>query len=188
MKVVNAESCVLKRIPLKLVHAASSGALEVVRRLKAAGFISYWAGGCVRDLIMERCPKDFDIATNAIPDKVMELFPNSVGVGKSFGVVRVPVDGNWYEVATFRKDAEYRDGRHPQGVTFSDPRTDAQRRDFTINALFYDPVEQQVIDYVDGCVDITRNVIRAVPSGAAAKDRRFRRAGTPCHCLIEKAE
>ncbi len=147
---------------LNTSHRAAPGALEVVRRLKAAGFISYWAGGCVRDLIMGRMAKDFDIATNAVPDKVMELFPGAVAVGKSFGVVRVPVAGDWYEVATFRKDAEYRDGRHPSGITFSDPETDAQRRDFTINAMFYDPIEEQVIDYVEGSEDIARNVIRAV--------------------------
>jgi poly(A) polymerase len=140
----------------------TSGAIEVVRRLHAAGFIAYLAGGCVRDLIMGRTPKDFDIATNAIPDKVIELFPNSVAVGKSFGVVRVPVAENWYEVATFRKDSPYVDGRHPSSITFSDPATDAQRRDFTINALFCDPRERTIIDYVDGTGDITRKLIRAV--------------------------
>jgi len=147
---------------LHAAHVAVPGALEIVRRLKEAGFISYWAGGCVRDLIMGRSAKDFDIATNAIPDKVMELFPGAVAVGKSFGVVRVPVAGNWYEVATFRKDAGYLDGRHPASITFSDPATDAQRRDFTINALFYDPIGQQVIDYVEGSGDIAKGVIRAV--------------------------
>jgi len=143
-------------------HVAVPGALAIVQRLKAAGFISYWAGGCVRDLIMGRSAKDFDIATNAVPDRVMEMFPGAVAVGKSFGVVRVPVAGNWYEVATFRKDAEYMDGRHPSSITFSDPATDAQRRDFTVNALFYDPIAQQVIDYVGGSADIARRIIRAV--------------------------
>lgn len=160
--ILNPESCILTPFPLNAAHIAVPGALEIVRRLKAAGFIAYWAGGCVRDLIMGRNAKDFDIATNAVPDKVMELFPGSVAVGKSFGVVRIPVAGNWYEVATFRKDAEYRDGRHPESITFSDPETDAQRRDFTVNALFYDPLEQQVIDYVEGRADIEGGVIRAV--------------------------
>lgn len=152
----------MTRIPLNVSHVAVPGALEIVRRIKAAGFICYWAGGCVRDLIMGRTAKDFDIATNAVPDKVMELFPQAVAVGKSFGVVRVPVAGNWYEVATFRQDADYRDGRHPSCVTFSDPATDAQRRDFTVNALFYDPLEEKLIDYVGGQADIERKVIRAV--------------------------
>ncbi|MEI6564553.1 MAG: CCA tRNA nucleotidyltransferase [bacterium] len=148
--------------PLNASQAEVSGAVEIVRRLKAAGFISYWAGGCVRDLILGRPAKDFDIATNAIPDKVVEMFPEAVEVGKSFGVVRVPFSGHWYEVATFRKDADYRDGRHPSSVTFSDPVTDSQRRDFTVNALFYDPIEQQVIDYAGGSADIARRLIRAV--------------------------
>jgi poly(A) polymerase len=121
-------------------------------------------------MILGRTAKDYDIATNAVPDKVMALFPAAVAVGKSFGVVRVPVVGQWYEVATFRKDAEYIDGRHPSRITFSDPETDAQRRDFSVNALFYDPLEQQVIDFVDGIGDINRKVIRAV--GVAAD--RFR--------------
>jgi tRNA nucleotidyltransferase/poly(A) polymerase len=149
-------------LPLVGFHPAAEGAFDAVRRLQSAGFIAYWAGGCVRDLIMGRHAKDFDIATNAIPDKVIELFPDAVAVGKSFGVVRVPVDGNWYEIATFRQDAPYLDGRRPSGVTFSDPETDAQRRDFTVNALFYDPIQGRVIDYVDGCGDIDRRVIRAV--------------------------
>ena len=161
---------ILTTLPLGLSHPVADGAIEVVRRLQAAGFIAYWAGGCVRDLIMKRPAKDYDIATNAIPDKVMELFPDAVAVGKSFGVVRVPVAGHWYEVATFRKDAPYVDGRHPTSVTFSDPETDAQRRDFTVNALFYDPFRQEVIDYVEGRADIDRGVIRAVGNPGA----RFR--------------
>jgi tRNA nucleotidyltransferase/poly(A) polymerase len=140
----------------------AEGAVEVVRRLQATGFIAYWAGGCVRDLVLNRQARDYDIATNAVPDKVMELFPKSVAVGKSFGVVRVPVADHWYEVATFRQDADYEDGRHPLRVTFSDPESDAQRRDFTVNALFYDPVRQEVIDYVAGLEDLGHRLIRAV--------------------------
>ncbi|MEI8350841.1 MAG: CCA tRNA nucleotidyltransferase, partial [bacterium] len=152
-------------LPLPLVlspSAASAGAVEVVRRLQGVGFIAYWAGGCVRDLVLNRQARDYDIATNAVPDKVMELFPKSVAVGKSFGVVRVPVADHWYEVATFRQDADYEDGRHPVRVTFSDPESDAQRRDFTVNALFYDPIRQEVIDHVAGLEDIGRRLIRAV--------------------------
>ena len=146
------------------------GAVEIVRRLQAAGFIAYFAGGCVRDLLMQRSPKDYDIATNAIPDKVLESFPDSVAVGKSFGVIRVMVGGHWYEVATFRKDAAYLDGRHPASVTFSNPETDAQRRDFTINALFYDPIRQEVLDYAQGTEDIGRRIIRTV----GLPEERFR--------------
>ena len=148
--------------PLTLTHPAAAGAVEVVRRLQGAGFIAYWAGGCVRDLVLNRQAKDFDVATNAVPDKVIALFPNAVAVGKSFGVVRIPVEGHWYEVATFRKDAAYEDGRHPSQITFSDPETDAQRRDFTVNALFYDPAHEVVIDYANGLVDLENRIIRAV--------------------------
>lgn len=149
-------------LPLAGLLPAAEGAVEAVRRLQDAGFIAYWAGGCVRDLIIGRNAKDFDIATNAVPDKVIELFPEAVAVGKSFGVIRVPVNGLWYEVATFRQDAHYEDGRRPTAVTFSDPETDAQRRDFTVNALFYDPLKGQVIDFVSGRADIEKRVIRAV--------------------------
>jgi len=151
-------------LPLSTVISfpAAAGAVKVVRRLQDAGFIAYWAGGCVRDLVMNRQARDYDIATNAVPDKVMELFPASIAVGKSFGVVRVPLEEYWYEVATFRQDAGYEDGRHPSRITFSDPESDAQRRDFTVNALFYDPVRQEVIDYVSGLDDIGRRLIRAV--------------------------
>ncbi|MEI8122230.1 MAG: CCA tRNA nucleotidyltransferase [bacterium] len=149
-------------LPFRTSHPAVSGAMEVVGRLRSEGFIAYLAGGCVRDLVMNRQAKDFDIATDAVPDTAMELFPGSVTVGKSFGVVRVCADGNWYEVATFRKDALYEDGRHPSEITFSDPETDARRRDFTVNALFYDPFRQIVIDYAGGLEDIERGIIRAV--------------------------
>lgn len=159
--------------PLAPVTSQQQGAIGVVRRLQGAGFTAFFAGGCVRDLLMQRDPKDYDIATNAIPDKVLEFFPGSVAVGKSFGVVRVLESGHWYEVATFRKDAAYVDGRHPTSVTFSDPETDAQRRDFTINALFYDPVREQVWDYVQGTEDIDRQIIRTVgrPEERFAEDR-----------------
>lgn len=139
-----------------------AGALQVVRLLREAGFTACLAGGCVRDILMGRTPKDFDVATNAVPDRVLALFPDAVEVGKSFGVVRVPMTGLWFEVATFRKDAPYRDGRHPDAVTFSDPANDALRRDFTINALFLDPETRLVLDYVGGVADLHRRVVRAV--------------------------
>jgi poly(A) polymerase len=140
----------------------SDGARAVVRRLTEEGFTALWAGGCVRDLIMGRAPKDFDIATSAVPDQVEHLFPGAMTVGKSFGVVRVKVHGLEYEVATFRKDQAYRDGRHPEGVVFTDEQTDAQRRDFTVNALFLDPLAGTVRDYVGGQADLAARLIRAV--------------------------
>ncbi len=140
----------------------SDGARATARRLRQAGYTALWAGGCVRDLLMGRTPKDYDIATNATPDQVAGLFERAVTTGKSFGVVRVRLAGFEYEVATFRRDRAYRDGRHPEGVEFTDPQTDAQRRDFTINALFMDPETGAVRDYVDGRPDLEAHRIRAV--------------------------
>ncbi|MDP2988959.1 MAG: CCA tRNA nucleotidyltransferase [Kiritimatiellota bacterium] len=153
-------------------NSLSDGARDVARRLTEAGFTSLWAGGCVRDLIMGRAPKDFDIATSAVPDQVEKLFPGAVTVGKSFGVVRVRVQTHEYEVATFRKDQAYRDGRHPEGVVFTDEQTDAQRRDFTVNALFLDPLTGAVRDYVGGQADLAARLIRAVgrPDDRFAED------------------
>ena len=140
----------------------SDGARAVVQRLAAEGFTALWAGGCVRDIVMGRAPKDFDIATSAVPDQVERLFPGAMTVGKSFGVVRVRVHGLEYEVATFRKDQAYRDGRHPEGVIFTDEQTDALRRDFTVNALFLDPLTGALRDYVGGQADLDARLIRAV--------------------------
>lgn len=146
------------------------GAVEVVRRLQAVGHTAFWAGGCVRDIILGRVPKDYDVATDAVPDRVVALFDRAVAVGKCFGVVRVPVGDCWYDVATFRQDHAYTDGRHPTAISFSDPETDAQRRDFTINALFLDPVRGVMIDYVNGRADLEGRLVRTV--GVAAD--RFR--------------
>lgn len=137
-------------------------ALAAVENLQANGFIAYWAGGCVRDALLDREPKDYDVATNATPDEVVALFPRAMLVGKSFGVVRAPVDNVYLEVATFRRDSEYRDGRRPESVTFTTPREDAQRRDFTINALFYDPVSHELHDFVGGKADVEAGLIRCV--------------------------
>lgn len=149
-------------LPVSAGTPVQAGATKVARRLQAAGYTAFWAGGCVRDLILGRTPKDYDIATDAVPDQVLAMFKGAVAVGKSFGVVRVPMGGDWYEVATFRRDHDYVDGRHPSAVTFSDPATDASRRDFTINALFLDPVRGLLIDHVDGRADIDRRVVRTV--------------------------
>ncbi|MDD5084701.1 MAG: CCA tRNA nucleotidyltransferase [Candidatus Omnitrophica bacterium] len=135
---------------------------RIARCLHSKGYTAYFAGGCVRDLIMRRSVNDYDIATNAEPDEVESLFPKTVPVGKAFGVVRVILDKETFEVATFRKEADYADGRHPSRVTFASPEIDAKRRDFTVNGLFYDPVKRRVIDFVKGRDDIRRRVIRAI--------------------------
>jgi tRNA nucleotidyltransferase/poly(A) polymerase len=151
------------------VDAQRRAAVEAVERLQRAGFTAFWAGGCVRDMLRGRPPKDYDIATLALPDQVVSLFPDSVEVGKSFGVVRVPLATHMFEVATFRMDWEYEDGRRPRHVTFSAPGTDAQRRDFTINALFYDPLTSTVYDHVGGKADLDARLVRCVGEPA----RRF---------------
>ncbi len=152
-------------------------AVDVVRRLRAAGHVALWAGGCVRDQLMGGMPKDYDVATDAAPGRVREVFGprRTLAVGEAFGVVAVlgPKAAGQIEVATFRKDAAYSDGRHPDAVTFSDAEHDAQRRDFTINGLFYDPLAEQVIDYVGGQEDLARGVVRAIgdPLARIAEDK-----------------
>ncbi len=141
-------------------------ALQVVKRLRASGFEAYWAGGCVRDQLLGRVPKDYDVATNARPEQVRKIFGyrRTVAVGAAFGVISVlgPKGAGQIEVATFRRDAEYSDGRHPDEVVFSSPAEDAARRDFTINGLFYDPLEHRVLDFVGGQADLQRRLIRAI--------------------------
>src|ERR1035438_1452087 len=135
----------------------------VVAKLRSAGHRAYLVGGCVRDLLLKRRPKDFDIATDARPDRIMHLFPNSGRVGASFGVVLVRDVFAQVEVATFRSDHDYDDGRHPSAVHFeSDPRQDVGRRDFTINGLLMDPDTGEVLDYVGGRADLERRVVRAI--------------------------
>jgi putative nucleotidyltransferase with HDIG domain len=149
------------------VSLIESKAAAIVRRLRDAGHLAYYAGGCVRDMLRGVSPKDYDIATAARPEQVQALFPRTVAVGAHFGVICVLDDGDQYEVATFRSDGAYIDGRHPQAVTFSSPREDAERRDFTINGMFYDPVDAQVIDFVGGHDDLDRRVLRAIGDAAS---------------------
>ncbi|HZN33914.1 MAG TPA: CCA tRNA nucleotidyltransferase [Pirellulaceae bacterium] len=152
-------------------------AVEAVRQLRAAGHQALWAGGCVRDQLMGLAPKDYDVATDAPPDRVREVFGQrrTLAVGAAFGVITVlgPKGAGQIEVATFRKDAAYSDGRHPDSVTYSDAEHDAQRRDFTINGLFFDPLAGQVIDYVGGQQDLAQRVIRAIgdPLARIAEDK-----------------
>ncbi|MGO8788407.1 MAG: CCA tRNA nucleotidyltransferase, partial [Terriglobia bacterium] len=130
-------------------------ATEIVRRLRSEGFAAYLVGGCVRDMLMGRTPKDYDVTTGATPGQVLRLFPDALTVGVQFGVVIVPDPEGNVEVATFRSDGVYADGRHPQEIRYAHtPQEDVQRRDFTINGLLYDPLNNQVLDYVEGEADI----------------------------------
>lgn len=144
-------------------------ARAIVAHLNEAGFTAYWAGGCVRDRILGREPKDIDIATSAEPDQVLKLFPGALPIGRQFGVIMVNRGEHTYDVATFRSEGRYRDGRHPESVEYSGPAEDARRRDFTINGMFYDPITNEVIDYIGGREDIERGVVRCIGD----PERRF---------------
>lgn len=139
-----------------------ANAIKIVKELKDKGYTAYFAGGCVRDFLLEVEPKDYDIATNATPEVVESLFDKTISVGKSFGVIIVVIEGEEFEVATFRSDGKYSDGRRPDNVMFTSPKNDSQRRDFTINGLFYDPVDECLIDYVKGTQDLFNGVIRFI--------------------------
>jgi poly(A) polymerase len=142
-------------------------AIEVVRRLRGAGHEALWAGGCVRDEHLGLAPKDYDVATSAHPDEVCRLFRRTIAVGKSFGVIevlgpRTPQGLLKVQVATFRSDVSYSDGRRPDAVVFSSAREDALRRDFTVNGMFFDPLDNRLIDYVGGQDDLRARVLRAI--------------------------
>ena len=147
-----------------------SSAIAVIRILRQHGHQAYLAGGCVRDILLGIEPKDFDVATDAKPDEIGGYFRKTAAVGAAFGVMLVRDFGEMIEVATFRSDGAYSDSRRPDSVEFSSPQEDAQRRDFTINALFMDPLsddeEHTMIDYVDGVSDIRDRVLRAVGTPA----------------------
>ncbi len=148
----------LERIEARLLE----GALHISKVLAAEGFQVYFAGGAVRDLLLNHRVTEIDIATAAAPDVVERLFPRTIGVGRDFGVVVAVVGGNNYEIATFRSESGYTDGRHPGRVRFTDARQDALRRDFTVNALFLDPVTENIIDFTEGRQDLDRELIRTV--------------------------
>ncbi|MCH9627851.1 MAG: CCA-adding enzyme [Chlamydiales bacterium] len=137
-------------------------ATSICQTLFEAGHTAYFAGGWVRDLLLNQPTDEIDIATSASPEVIQELFPKTIPVGVAFGVVIVVLEGMNFEVTTFRKDHPYHDGRHPNGVDFSTPEKDAQRRDFTINGLFYDPLSEFIYDYVEGREDLEKGVIRAI--------------------------
>ncbi|HEV8525390.1 MAG TPA: CCA tRNA nucleotidyltransferase [Terriglobales bacterium] len=153
-------------------------ATEIVRTLRDRGHQAYLVGGCVRDIVLGREPADYDVATDATPDEVMRIFPKTYAVGAQFGVVLVPVDKEadapgqnpCIEVATFRSDVSYTDGRHPDAVRYTkDPREDVERRDFTINGLLLDPIQNEVLDFVGGRADLDAGIIRTI----GPPDRRF---------------
>ena len=147
---------------------------EIIKRLRQNGHEAYLAGGCVRDMLLARDPKDYDVATAALPEQVLEYFPNSVAVGAKFGVILVLGGQVKVEVATFRCDHDYLDGRRPESVSFTrSPEQDVQRRDFTINGMLFDPIEKRYLDYVGGRADLEAGLVRAVgkPQERFAEDK-----------------
>jgi len=168
------------------LSTAKQHAIDIVRTLRERGYQAYFNGGCVRDLLLEREPADYDVATDATPQQVMNIFPRTLAVGAQFGVVLVPCSSaesevasegasrSTVEVATFRCDVGYSDGRHPDEVRFTkDPREDVQRRDFTINGMLLDPLRDEILDFVGGREDLKAGVIRAIgePSRRFAEDK-----------------
>jgi len=158
-------------------------ATKVIQKLVDAGFIAYFAGGWVRDYLMKHPSDDIDIATSASVDEIRALFPKTIPVGVAFGIVIVVQDGHHFEVATFRKDRGYVDGRRPSGIDPATPEEDAERRDFTINGMFFDPLTNTLYDYVGGQRDIEKKLIRAIgdPHARFSEDRlRMMRAVRYC--------
>src|SRR3989338_2628829 len=137
-------------------------ARQIVETLAKAGFVAYYAGGWVRDFLLNHPSDDIDIATNAPPETIQALFPHTVPIGLAFGIILVIIDGKQYEVATFRQDLAYKDGRRPTKIAFATAIEDAKRRDFTINGMFFDPLKEEVLDYVSGKTDLENQVIRAI--------------------------
>jgi len=137
-------------------------AIKIIKTLHRNGFEALLAGGCVRDMLLGRAAKDYDVATNAKPQQIIKLFERTLKVGAKFGVVIVLLDDKQIEVATFRAETGYQDGRHPQNVRFTDAAEDAARRDFTINGMFYEPLEKKVIDFVGGKIDLKKKIVRTI--------------------------
>jgi poly(A) polymerase len=158
---------------MKNATPMESAARDIARRLRAAGHVAYFAGGCVRDLLRGEAPKDLDIATDATPEVVQKIFSRTYAVGAHFGVIVVLENEFQFEVATFRSDGAYLDGRRPVEVHFATAEEDAARRDFTINGMFFDPEKNEVIDFVGGRADLERKLIRAIgdPAQRFAEDR-----------------
>jgi poly(A) polymerase len=158
---------------MKTATPMESTARDIARRLRERGHIAYFAGGCVRDLLRGQIPKDFDVATDARSEVVQKIFPRTYAVGAHFGVIVVLENGFQFEVATFRSDGVYLDGRHPVEVHFATAKEDAARRDFTINGMFFDPEKDEVIDFIGGRADLERRLVRAIgdPAQRFVEDR-----------------
>ncbi|MHC5199475.1 MAG: CCA tRNA nucleotidyltransferase, partial [Planctomycetota bacterium] len=137
-------------------------AYKVVRRLRKEGYTALFAGGCVRDRLLNRPAKDYDVVTDAVPEQVTACFRRTLQIGAQFGVVMVLADGQQVEVATFRTEGGYQDGRHPTHVEFASATEDASRRDFTVNGMFYDPIEKTVLDFVNGQQDLDKQILRTI--------------------------
>jgi poly(A) polymerase len=152
---------------------SEAAARSIVERLRAKGFEALYAGGCVRDRLLGMTPHDYDVATNARPEQVEALFPRTVPVGVQFGVIIVLEQGAEIQVATFRGDGAYHDGRHPESVVYTDAEGDSRRRDFTVNGLFFDPIEERILDFVEGRRDLESRLLRAIgdPSERFAEDK-----------------
>ncbi|MFZ0435263.1 MAG: CCA tRNA nucleotidyltransferase [Chthoniobacterales bacterium] len=152
---------------------SEAAARSIVERLRAKGFEALYAGGCVRDQLLGLTPHDYDVATNARPEQVEALFPRTVPVGVQFGVIIVLEQGAEIQVATFRGDGTYHDGRHPESVRYTDAEGDSRRRDFTVNGLFFDPIEERILDFVEGRRDLESRLLRAIgnPSERFAEDK-----------------
>jgi poly(A) polymerase len=148
--------------PIPRQPSLRDDAIAILRKLRDAGHVAYLAGGCVRDMLLGIDAKDFDVATDAPPDRVRTLFINTQAVGAKFGVILVRQGKSVIEVATFRAEGDYEDGRRPREVRFTTAEEDAQRRDFTINGLFFDPIENRVIDFVGGQADLKAKILRAI--------------------------
>ncbi len=145
---------------------------QIVRRLQTAGFSAFWVGGCVRDFLLGREPQDFDIATEARPEQVEKLFPKTIAVGRKFGVMVVVENKQQFQIATYRAEEDYQDGRRPEKVVFANAEADALRRDFTVNGLFYDPVSNKTHDWVGGQKDLRAKIVRTIgePAERFAED------------------
>ena len=156
-----------------MTSSPEKSALSVVKQLRAHGFQALYAGGCVRDRLLGVEPHDYDVATNARPEQVEAFFPRTVPVGAQFGVILVLEQNEEIQVASFRGDGAYHDGRHPESIHFTDAEGDARRRDFTVNGLFYDPVEEKILDFVGGQDDLKAAFLRAIgdPSERFAEDK-----------------
>jgi len=168
-------------------------ALAIVQTITHHGFLAYYAGGWVRDFLLNHPSDDIDIATNAPPEIIQSLFPRTVPIGLAFGIILVVTENHQYEVATFRQDFDYKDGRRPSKIAFSTAEEDAKRRDFTINGMFYDPINNKLLDYVEGQKDLKAKIIRAIgdPHQRIQEDRlrmvRALRLSCRFHFTIEAA-